>query len=166
MVLSFTAFEFSKTHYTTFLTFMQIIIIFLNEVLANRELREPSQTQFFLFSSQITFVWTLAAPQPIRQRVVRWGRCLSPSLPECCCPFSPAIAILFEATDCCCLAQGSCGSGHSGLCPSAHFTAHGPWHCWLDACVNCDWTPPFYKSNPANIFDWAATTKEEPAMSP
>lgn len=65
-------------------------------------------------------------------------------------PFSPTIALQFQATDCCSHAQGSCRKDIYSL--SAHFTAQQPWHHWPDPFANYNWTLQLYESNATTFF--------------
>lgn len=112
------------------------------------EQKQPYKSIFFLFSSQtMTFLWTLPTPEPIRQRVVRWGHCLL----LCLCQSAGAL-FAYNCTFICTnwllwSYPGVPWKRHSKQCPSAHFMAHRPWHCRPDPCASCNWTLQSHKSN-------------------
>lgn len=115
---------------------IKIISLEMNciRTMSKKQLRKPI---FSLLSSwKMTFVWTRPTPEPFRQRVVRWGCYMF--LCVCCS------AVALFAYNCTSIwsnwllwpCPGVLRKSHSKLCPSAHFTAHRPYHWWVVACAN------------------------------
>lgn len=75
------------------------------EVQQNSEQKQLDEPFFLFFHpKQMMFLFLLPMAEPIRRRAARWAPCATAAL-----PFSPGMALPFQATDCCSRAQGSCG---------------------------------------------------------